>query len=175
MISQQELRTVLDAYPGDRRYTLAILQDMQHAFHYIPREGLTCAAEHLGCRLSELYSMATFYKALSLTPKGRNVIRVCDGTACHIRGSTSLLDALRRRLGIEPGETTADGLFTLETVNCLGACAIAPVMLVGEEYYGGLTIEKLEAVLRTYEENESEGKEAEPASADIAEVADDKS
>ena len=156
MITQQELHKVLEAYPADRRYALAILQDMQRAFHYIPREGLKCAAEHIGCGLSELYSMATFYKALSLTPKGKHIIKICDGTACHIRGSVTLLDALKRRLGIEPGQTTKDGLFTLETVNCLGACAIAPVMLVGEEYYGSLTIEKLDAVLKTYEQSTSE-------------------
>jgi NADH-quinone oxidoreductase subunit E len=152
LISQLELHNVLNAYPNNRQYALAILQDMQRAFHYIPREGLMAAAEHLGCGLSELYSMATFYKALSLTPKGKHIIRVCDGTACHIRGSVTLLDALKRRLGIEPGETTEDGFFTLETVNCLGACAIAPVMLVGEEYYGSLTTEKLDAVFQEYEE-----------------------
>jgi len=156
LITQQELRDVLGAYPNDRQYALAILQDLQRAFHYIPREGLQCAAEHLGCGLSELYSMATFYKALSLTPKGKHIIRVCDGTACHIRGSVTLLDALRRRLGIEPGQTTEDGLFTLETVNCLGACAIAPVMLIGEEYFGSLTIEKLDTVLQVFEEEEEE-------------------
>jgi len=160
MISQSDLHKVLDVYPNDRRYALAILQDMQRAFHYIPREGLKCAAEYLGCGLSELYSMATFYKALSLTPKGRHIIKVCDGTACHIRGSVTLLDALRRRLGVEPGETTGDGLFSLETVNCLGACAIAPVMLVGEEYHGSLTIEKLDAVLQAYEQSSDEGKGA---------------
>ena len=152
LISQQELRKVLNAYPNNRQYALAILQDMQRAFHYIPREGLEAAAEYLGCGLAELYSMATFYKALSLTPKGKHIIKVCDGTACHIRGSITLLDALRRRLGIESGQTTKDGLFTLETVNCLGACAIAPVMIIGDEHYGSLTVEKLDAVLRVYEE-----------------------
>jgi NADH-quinone oxidoreductase subunit E len=147
---------MLNVYPNDRRYALAILQDMQRAFHYIPREGLEAAAEYLGCGLSDLYSMATFYKALSLTPKGRHIIKVCDGTACHIRGSVTLLDALRRRLGVEPGGTTADGLFSLEIVNCLGACAIAPVMIVGEEYYGSLTIEKLDAVLQEYEKGRTD-------------------
>ena len=152
MISQQELCNVLNVHPNDRQYALAILQDMQRAFHYIPREGLKAASEYLGCGLSELYSMATFYKALSLKPKGKHIIKVCDGTACHIRGSVTLLDALRRRLGIEGGETTKDGLFSLETVNCLGACAIAPVMIIGEEYFGSLTIEKLDAVLQSYEQ-----------------------
>ena len=160
MISQQELHNVLDVYPNDRQYALAILQDMQRTFHYIPREGLKAAAEYLGCGLSELYSMATFYKALSLKPKGKHIIKVCDGTACHIRGSMTLLDALRRRLGVEPGETTKDGLFTLETVNCLGACAIAPVILVGEEFYGTLTSEKLDAVLQAYEERRADNEKS---------------
>jgi NADH-quinone oxidoreductase subunit E len=158
MTSQEELRNVLNGYPKDRQYALAILQDMQRAFHYIPREGLECAAEYLGCGLSDLYSMATFYKALSLTPKGRHIIKVCDGTACHIRGSVTLLDALKRRLGVDPGGTTGDGLFSLETVNCLGACAIAPVMLVGEEYHGSLTVEKLDAVLQLYEKGAGDEK-----------------
>jgi NADH-quinone oxidoreductase subunit E len=151
LISQQELHKVLNAYPNNRQYALAILQDMQRVFHYVPREGLESAAEYLGCALSELYSMTTFYKALSLEPRGKYIIKVCDGTACHIRGSVTLLDALRRRLDIEPGETTKDGLFTLEIVNCIGACAIAPVMLIGDEYYGSLTIEKLDDVLQVYE------------------------
>jgi NADH-quinone oxidoreductase subunit E len=154
-ISIQDIDSVLNAYPSDRRYALAILQDMQREFHYIPRSGLSRAADYLNCRLSELYSMATFYKALSLTPKGRHIIKVCDGTACHIRGSVTLLDALTRKLGVGPGETTADGLFSLETVNCLGACAIAPVMLVGEEYHGSLTSEKLDAALQSYIESEA--------------------
>jgi NADH-quinone oxidoreductase subunit E len=152
MISRQELSNVLNTYPNDRRYTLAILQDIQRAFRYIPREGLIAAAEYLGCGLSELYSMATFYKALSLKPKGKHIIKVCDGTACHIRGSVTMLDALKRRLGIEPGETTEDGFFTVETVNCLGACAIAPVMVVDEKYYPKVQPEVLASILQTYRE-----------------------
>ena len=154
-ITQGQIEEILSSYPKNKQFSLAILQDMQRAFNYIPREGMERAAEHLNCKFSELYAMATFYKALSIEPKGKTIIKVCDGTACHIRGSVPLLDALKRRLHIEAGETTADGLFTLETVNCLGACAIAPVMLVNETYHGGVTPEKLGAVLAQYESGEA--------------------
>ncbi len=150
-ITQGQIAKILNAYPKNKQFSLAILQDMQRAFNYIPREGMVFAAEHLNCKFSELYAMATFYKALSIEPKGKTIIKVCDGTACHIRGSVPLLDALKRRLKIDAGETTADGLFTLETVNCLGACAIAPVMLVNETYHGGVTPDKLDAVLARFE------------------------
>ena len=93
--------------------------------------------------------MATFYRALSLKPKGKHVIRVCDGTACHIRGAPVLLDSLKRLLSINPGETTADGLFTVETVNCLGACAIAPVMVVDGKYHSKVQPDQVEAILKT--------------------------
>ena len=91
--------------------------------------------------------MATFYRALSLKPKGKHVIRVCDGTACHIRGAPALLDALKRGLKIQAGETTKDGLFTLETVNCLGACAIAPVMVVDNKYHPKVKPDEIETIL----------------------------
>ncbi len=150
-ITQGQIAKILNAYPKNKQFSLAILQDMQRVFNYIPREGMELAAEYLGCKFSELYAMATFYKALSIEPKGKTIIKVCDGTACHIRGSVPLLDALKRRLQIDAGETTADGLFTLETVNCLGACAIAPVMLINETYHGGVTPEKLDNLLAQYE------------------------
>jgi NADH-quinone oxidoreductase subunit E len=133
-----EITKLIESYPRDRRYALAILQDIQHIYKYIPREGMSVLSEYLGCPLSSLYSMATFYKALSLTPKGKHIIKVCDGTACHIRGAANLIDGIYRTLGIAPGETTDDGLFSLETVNCLGSCALAPVMVIDEVYYGKL-------------------------------------
>ena len=94
--------------------------------------------------------MATFYRAISLKPRGKHFIKVCDGTACHIRGAPVLLDALQRALGIKPGETTDDGLFTLETVNCVGACAIAPVMVVDEQYHPKVKPAEVESILATY-------------------------
>ena len=149
-VSLKEVTKMLASYPGERRYSLAILQDIQHKFGFIPRECLELVSKHLGIKLSALYSMATFYRALSLKPRGKHVIRVCDGTACHIRGAPVLLDSLRRALGIKPGETTADGLFTIETVNCLGACAIAPVMVVDEKYHSKVKPDEVEAILKTY-------------------------
>lgn len=109
-------------------------------------------ANYLGCPMSSLYAMATFYKALSLKPKGRHIIKLCDGTACHIRGSANLLSGIERLLGIQAGETSADGQFSLELVNCLGSCALAPVMVVDDTYYGKVTMERLPEILAQYRE-----------------------
>lgn len=152
MIASEEIQTVLSRYPKDQRYALAAMQDMQRQFHYLPREGLSALSEHLSCPFSQLYAMATFYKAFSLSPKGKHVIKLCDGTACHIRGGSLLLEGVTRELGIKPGETTADGLFTLELVNCLGSCAIAPVILIDDTFYGKMTLERLPGVLNEYRE-----------------------
>jgi NADH-quinone oxidoreductase subunit E len=151
-ISKEELLSLLAAYPRDQRCALPVMQEMQRRFNYVPREGLVALAEHIGCPLSKLYSMATFYKALSLTPKGKHVIKVCDGTACHIRGSVGLIGAITRALGIGPDETTEDGEFSLELVNCVGACALAPVMVIGETYYGNVTPEKLPEIFEALRE-----------------------
>ena len=149
---KSELADLVQSYPKDRRHSLAILQDIQRRFGYIPREAFGILASHLNVKTAQLYSMATFYRALSLKPKGKYLIRVCDGTACHIRGAPLLLDALKRSLGIGAGETTADGLFSVETVNCLGACAIAPVMVVGDSYHPRVKPDEIEKILNTYRE-----------------------
>jgi len=149
-VSLKEVTKVLSAYPHERRYSLAILQDLQHRFGYVPKESLEAVSAFLGIKISALYSMVTFYRALSLKPKGKHVIRVCDGTACHIRGAPALLDTLKRGLKIVPVETTKDGLFTLETVNCLGACAIAPVMVVDENYHPKVAPDEVEKILAIY-------------------------
>jgi NADH-quinone oxidoreductase subunit E len=156
-VSIKEITKVLRSYPKEKRYSLAILQDMQRRFGFIPREGLAEVSVYLGIKLSSLYSMATFYRALSLKPKGKHVIRVCDGTACHIRGAPVLLGSLKRLLSIGPGETTADGLFSVDTVNCLGACAIAPVMVVDGKYHSKVKPDQVEAILKTYRGNPRSG------------------
>ena len=148
------IEDILHSYPAQQRYSLAMLQDMQRRFNYIPREGMEALADYLDCPLSSLYAMATFYKALSLKPKGRHIIKLCDGTACHIRGSVNLVDGVERLLGIRAGETSADGQFSLELVNCLGSCAMAPVMVVDDIYYGKMTLEKLPRILDQYREVE---------------------
>jgi len=151
-ISDRDLGMLLDAYPKDRRYALAVMQDMQRRYNYIPSEGLEALAGYLNCPLAELYAMATFYKALSLKPKGSHIIKVCDGTACHLRGSRNLLNGIRAELGIAPDETTADSEFSLETVNCMGSCALAPVMVVDGVYYGKVSLESLPGIFKAVRE-----------------------
>ena len=149
-ISNKEISKILKPYPKEKRHSLAILLEFQAKFGYIPKEALEAVSSWLDIKLSVLYSMATFYRALSLKPKGKHVIRVCDGTACHIRGAPVLLDSLKRTLGISPGETTKDGLFTVETVNCLGACAIAPVMVVDGKYHSKVKPGEVAGILKKY-------------------------
>ena len=146
----EKIQEILANYPADQHYSLAIMQDLQHEFQYIPREGLEALSDYLSVPLASLYSMATFYKALSLNPKGNHIIKLCDGTACHIRGSMTLVEGITRILGIADGETTEDGMFSLELVNCLGSCALAPVMVVDETYYGKMTMDQLPGVIDSY-------------------------
>ncbi|MFA9422740.1 MAG: NADH-quinone oxidoreductase subunit NuoE [Sedimentibacter sp.] len=151
-IDYTESIEILKKYPKEKRFTLAILQDIQKMYGFIPREIMNYIAEYLSLPVSEIYSMATFYKSLSLKPKGKYVIKVCNGTACHIRGSNALMEEVAAQLKISPGETTGDGLFSIEIVNCLGACALAPVMVVNDKYYGQMTKNKVEAVINQYRE-----------------------
>ena len=151
---EETISNILKEYPAEQRFSLAILQDIQHEFQYIPKEAMEAVAKYLNMPLSSLYSMATFYKALSLKPKGKNIIKLCDGTACHIRGSNKILEGISKQLGIGPDETTEDGLFSLELVNCLGSCAMAPVMVVNETYYGKMTVEKIPEILDIYRKEE---------------------
>ncbi|MBR3258193.1 MAG: NAD(P)H-dependent oxidoreductase subunit E [Eggerthellaceae bacterium] len=145
-----KISEIIAAYPADRRFALAALQDMQHAFNYIPEEGMEALSAYLGCPLSQLYSMATFYKALSLVPKGKHIIKVCNGTACHLRGSMNLTTELKRQVGIAPGQTSEDGEFSIELVNCLGSCALAPVMVVDGIYHNKLSVDKVGGIIASY-------------------------
>lgn len=146
-VSKEKIQEIVGSYPDNQRFALAIMQDMQRAFKYVPKEGIEALAEYLKCHVSSLYSMVTFYKALSLTPKGEHIIKCCDGTACHIRGSSTLINGIERTLGIKPGETTEDMLFSFETVNCVGTCALAPVIVIDDKYYGGVTLERLQEIV----------------------------
>ena len=145
-----KIAEIIEAYPADQRFALAAMQDMQHAFNYIPEEGMEALSAYLGCPLSQLYSMATFYKALSLVPKGKHIIKVCNGTACHLRGSMNLTTELKRQVGIAPGQTSEDGEFSIELVNCLGSCALAPVMVVDGIYHNKLSVDKVGGIIASY-------------------------
>jgi len=131
---------ILGQYPADARYLISVMQDIQLRYRYLPREALERVAERLGVPLAKVYGVATFYKAFSLTPKGEKELRVCTGTACHIRGAPLILSELTKRLGIKPGETTPDMLFSIEAVNCVGACALAPVVVVNDVAHGNVSV-----------------------------------
>jgi NADH-quinone oxidoreductase subunit E len=128
---------------------LSILEDIQSRYQYLPREALILISEWLDVPLSQLFSVATFYHAFSLLPRGRYTIQVCTGTACHVRGAIQILNRLEALLGIRPGETTPDRMFTLETVNCLGTCALGPVLVAGDEYAGKMTPDKVDRILKS--------------------------
>jgi NADH-quinone oxidoreductase subunit E len=152
---EDKIKGIVSRYAPKKRFSLAIMQDMQREFNYIPKEAIRAVSEYLGISMAKLYGMATFYKALSLKPKGKYAIKVCDGTACHIRSSLTVLDELKSALGIKEGEVTPDNLFSVETVNCLGACALAPVMLINEEYHGKLKLQDVRDILDRYRRGET--------------------
>jgi len=128
---------------------LSVLQDIQAKYGYLPEEKLIETAKTLGMPLIDVYGVATFYKSFSLTPRGRHLVKVCLGTACHVRGASRIGKEVGRKLGIGPGETSEDGEFSLETVMCLGCCAIGPVVVIDGKYYGQVAPTKVESILRT--------------------------
>jgi len=128
---------------------LPLLQDIQTEYGYLPEENLREVAETLGMPLIDVYGVATFFTSFSLTPRGRHQVKVCLGTACHVRGSSRTGKEIERKLAIKPGETSEDGEFSLETVMCLGCCAIGPVVVIDGKYYGQMTPTKVESILRT--------------------------
>ena len=127
---------ILERYPREEPALIQVLQDVHRAYNYLPCDVLERVAEALEVPLAKVFSVSTFYKAFALEPQGDTIVKVCTGTACHIRGAGQLVEELQRQLGIGPGETTEDLKFTVKTVNCVGACAMAPVMIVGEKYWG---------------------------------------
>lgn len=140
---------ILADYPKDESSTIAILQDIQEHYHYLPREVFPRVAKAIGIGEARLYGVATFYENFSLEPKGKFVIRCCDGTACHVRGSIPILERLRSDLGLTDGKTTTDDLnFTVETVSCLGACGLAPVITVNGVVYPAMTPDKATELLK---------------------------
>jgi len=128
---------------------LSILQDIQAECGYLPEEKLIETAETIGIPLIDVYGVATFYKSFSLKPRGRYHIKVCLGTACYVRGANKIVEEIERKLAIKPGETCENGEFSLETVMCLGCCAIGPVVVMDGKYYGQVTPTKVESILRT--------------------------
>lgn len=138
----QKIDEIINAHNSEKPI-VAILQDIQEEYRYLPREAFDYLSEKLGVSLAKIYSIATFYENFSLSPKGKYVIKICDGTACHVRKSIPILDALRKELGLTGDKKTTDDLmFTVETVSCLGACGLAPVLTVNDKVYPAMTPEK---------------------------------
>jgi NADH-quinone oxidoreductase subunit E len=133
---------------GKGNSLIAVLEEIQAQYRYLPREAMILVSEKTGVPLSQVYSVATFYHAFSLVPRGKHTICVCTGTACHVRGAVQVLDRLETGLGIGPGGTTRDRQFTLETVNCLGCCALGPVVVLDDEYEGQMTTKKVDKLLK---------------------------
>ena len=136
------LDSVLEQNMHDPENLIMILQDVSAKYNYLPREALSHVVERLNVPMSLIYSAATFYKTFSLTPRGKYIINVCLGTACHVRGAAKIKESIEERLNIHEGETTEDLMFTLETVRCLGCCALGPVITINEKAHGGLDKEK---------------------------------
>ncbi len=148
------LYPILKKHKGQEDALITILQEIQEVYSYLSEEALTHLSAEANIPLSRIYAVATFYAQFYLTPRGRNTIRVCRGTACHVRGSSRILDAVERELGITEGETTADLEYTLETVACIGACALAPTMVINKSTHGKMTPGKVAEVLSRQAEKE---------------------
>ena len=150
-LDMQKVDEVLSRTPRARAHLIQVLQDVQHVCHYLPPEALRRVADHLEVSLADVYSVARFYAAFSLDPRGRVLIQICEGTACHVRGALRVADALKRKLGLPAqGGTTTDMEYTLQSVNCVGTCALGPVVVVSGDYHGHMTASKAEKLLRAH-------------------------
>lgn len=147
-VTFKALENVLERYPPNPEHLISALQDVQTRFNYIPPEAMRAVCDHLGVPVSRGWAVATFFKSFSLEPRGEHGIKVCLGTACHLKGGERVVESLERDLKVERGHTTADMRFTLETVNCLGACALAPLAVVDEEYQATTNSRKLKRYLK---------------------------
>jgi NADH-quinone oxidoreductase subunit E len=144
---KDEVTSIIKRHSGDRSQLVAVLQDIQAEYNYLPRVALHKVSKKMSIPESQVYAMATFFRAFSLKERGKHIVNVCLGTACHVRGGAVVLDRIKTRLNVEPGQTTPDGDFTLETVNCMGACALGPVITVDGKYHGQMNSEKVDKLL----------------------------
>jgi len=138
---------ILEKYNHHHSDIIGILQEVQHIENFLPEGTLRYISRKMEISLTKIFDIVSFYKAFSLKPRGRHIIKACCGTACHLGGALQNLDQIQRILNIKEGETTADRMFSLETVNCLGACALAPVVVVGDEYHEAMNVGKMEKII----------------------------
>lgn len=158
---QKVLDEILESHDYDQTAVIAIMQDIQKVYRYLPEEMLCYIAKKLHLSEAKVYGVATFYENFSLEPKGKYVIKICDGTACHVRQSTAILEEIRGILGVTAAKpTTEDMMFTVETVSCLGACGLAPVCTVNDVVHPAMNPEKARALIQELKEGEAAGEEA---------------
>ncbi len=153
-MNNEKIEKIIDSSRTDQKELIHILHDVQSEYGYIPPEAVTVISKRLKVSESEIFGVLTFYNAFSLTPKGEHIMTVCMGTACHVRGGAQIVEELERKLDVKVGETTVDNKFTLETVNCIGCCAIGPVVVVDEKYYSNITLNKIDPILKEYKLDE---------------------
>lgn len=149
-MDEEKIDEIIEYHRADKSKLIGILQDVQAEYNWLPEDALRYIAKRLHVPLTDVFGIVTFYKSFSLEPRGKHLVRVCLGTACHVRGGLRIMETAERILGIKADETTADYKFTLEGVNCLGCCALGPVMVVDKEYYGNLPPRKVEKILSDY-------------------------
>lgn len=145
-----EFKRIIKQHPQEKKSLIPVLQDIQAKFNYLPQDALIMVSTILKTPLADVITVATFYNAFSLKPRGKHLITICMGTACHVRGAPKILDEFKRKLNIEVEETTPDNLFTLDTVNCLGACALGPIVVIDGDYYGQMRIRKVEKLIKKF-------------------------
>lgn len=150
-MSVEAVNRVLEKYNFDRASLIGILQDLQRELRWLPEEALRMVSWRLDVPLTQLYAIGSFYKAFSLKPRGRHLLNVCLGTACHVRGGAAIEQALEKELKIGPGETTADDRYTMEVVRCVGCCGLAPVIVIDENFHGKLGPADAVKALQNYE------------------------
>jgi NADH-quinone oxidoreductase subunit E len=151
--------TIIEANGADASSLLAIMQDVQDEARYLPREAMTRISERLTIPIAQVYRMATFFESFHLEPRGKHICTVCMGTACHVRGASRLVEQLERDLDIPSGGTTSDVMFTIEEVNCVGACALGPLVIVDGDYKGNMTSGRLQKVVKRMKKAEAKGGE----------------
>ena len=154
-IDWETIKNIINSYQGNPEALLMIMQDISDIYNYVPPEVIPVLVEKLGVKESLIYSVATFYKTISLKPRGKYIVSVCTGTACHVRGAEKITDALQNKLSIKEGQTSEDGLFTLEAVRCIGCCASGPVITVNQDTHGGLDRSSVLKVIDEYSQTAS--------------------
>lgn len=155
-IDLSHLDSIVQRYTEQGDSLITVLQDIQAVYSYLPESALSLLSRKTGIALSRIFSVSTFYAQFYLTPRGRNTVKVCCGTACHVRGAPRILDAVERELGIQDGETTEDLEYSLEKLACIGACALAPTMVINETTYGKMTPDKVTKAINSYKNKEQE-------------------